>query len=178
MMVSGLHYQEQEEYTDSELGKEEEEEEQEFDNQTSDNLKMKEAFVPRTFEDFQSLFKHQFEPDFDYSSDEQNIPHEPKPVDEEMEKRVESVLLRRPEAINPSSSRSVAKEVFEPKEIEREIEEIKEVVKREDIETEDIPEPELSPDEGPFSQEDEYEPEEQEEFSGKHQNNFLLQVSS
>lgn len=124
MMVSGPHLDDAEEmYTDSE----ELEEDEEFSDEGADEFGSDEVYVPKTFEDFQTLFKSQFEPVHEDPS-----PAEPQSVDLEMETRVERELLRKPE--KPVQAES--------------------------------PEPDASPDEGPMSQEDDYEPEEPEELSG------------
>lgn len=161
MMVSGPHLAheiEGEMYTDSEL-----DEEEEFSDEVADEFGSDEVYVPKTFEDFQTLFNQQFVPAME-DEDEEEIcehqevsPSEPKSVDKEMESRVEAAFMKKPES-------ALAKER--------------------------TPEPELSPDEGPMSdegplsdegpdegplsdemplsQEDEYEPEEEpEELSGR-----------
>lgn len=133
MMVSGSRLRDDEEmYTDSEL----EEEEGEYSDEVVDEYEPRGGtFVPKTFEDFQTMFKHQFDSDEhdESSSLEQHVPQssEPQSVDKEMENRVERELLRMPASA---------------------------VAKR-------SPEPET--DEGPLSQEDEYDPEEPEELSGE-----------
>lgn len=136
MMVSGPHLGDaEEEYTDSELI-----EEEEYSDEAGDEFGNNEIYVPRTFEDFQTLFKNQFDPTPDDElseepvsspSDELHSGDEPQSVDLEMEKRVEEAF-KVPEKIAAPES----------------------------------PEPETSPDEGPFSQEDEYDPEEPEDLSG------------
>lgn len=117
-----------ERYTDSELG-EEEEEEGEYSDEIVDEFESDEAYVPKTFEDYQSLFKQQFEPAMESEEDQPET--EPLSVDQEMEKRVEQALLQMP-------AKSVSKR---------------------------SPEPET--DEGPLSQEDDYEHEEHEDLSGE-----------
>jgi hypothetical protein len=58
MMVSRPEMQLDEEmYSDSELG-----EEEEYSEEIADEFESDEAFVPRTFEDFQTLYKQQFDP--------------------------------------------------------------------------------------------------------------------
>lgn len=136
MMVSGPHLSNaDEDYTDSELI-----EEEEYSDEAGDEYGSNEVCVPRTFEDFQTLFKNQFDPTPDDElseepvsspSDELHSGDEPQSVDLEMEKRVEAAF-KLPEKVLPES-----------------------------------PEPELSPDEGPYSQEDDYEAEEPEELSGQ-----------
>lgn len=131
-------------YSDSELG-----EEEEYSDEVGDEFGSDEVYVPKTFEDFQTLFQQQFEPvvddeDRDYEVEEELVDEkkivasssEPQSVDREMEARVEKELLKMPE-------KAVATE---------------------------SPEPELSPDEGPLSVEDEYEhdaDEEPDELSGR-----------
>ena len=119
-----------EHYTDSELG-EEEEDEEEYSDEVVDEFESDEAFIPKTFEDYQALFKKQFEPTVESEEDLEEAEGEPQSVDQEMEKRVEQAFLQMPE-------KSVAKR---------------------------SPEPET--DEGPLSQEDDYEHEEQEDLSGE-----------
>lgn len=140
MMVSGPHLTDLgDDYTDSELI--EEEEEEEYSDEAADDLGSNEVYVPRTFEDFQTLFKNQFDPTPDDElseeplslsspSDEPHSMEEPKSVDQEMERRVVEAFKFAEKVAVPES-----------------------------------PEPENSPDEGPISQEDDYE-EEQEELSG------------
>lgn len=151
MMVSGSRLRDDEEmYTDSEL----EEEEGEYSDEVVEEYEPRGgAYVPKTFEDFQTLFKHQFDSDEhdDSSSLEQRVPQssEPQSVDKEMEKRVERELLRMPAS-------AIAKGSPEP-------------------ETDEGP---LSQeDEGPFSQEDEY-PEEPEELSGEEDDFYHNTVNS
>lgn len=81
-------------YTDSELG---EEEEGEYSDELVDEFESDEAYVPKTFEDFQTLFKQQFEPANESEEDQEAASSEPQNVDKEMEKRVEQALLRMPE---------------------------------------------------------------------------------
>lgn len=136
MMVSGPHLGDaEEEYTDSELI-----EEEEYSDEAADDYGSDEVYVPRTFEDFQTLFKNQFDPTPDDELSEEPVsspsdePHsieEPQSVDVEMEKRVEEAF-KIPEKVVPPES----------------------------------PEPETSPDEGPMSQEDSFDPDEPEELSG------------
>lgn len=129
MMVAGHNLgRAGEHYSDSELG--EEEEEEEYSDEVIDEFESDEAFVPKTFEDFQTLFKKQFEPTIESEEDQDVAECEPQSVDREMEKRVEQALLQMP---------------------------AKSVVKR-------SPEPET--DEGPLSQEDDYEHEEPDDLSG------------
>jgi hypothetical protein len=141
MMVSGR-LDDAEEYTDSELI-----EDEEYSDEAGEEYEHREVFVPRTFEDFQTLFKNQFDPtpDDDLSeepvsspSDEMHSGDEPQSVDLEMEKRVEEAF-KAPEKVFKAPVNVAAPE---------------------------SPEPETSPDEGPFSQEDDYEPEEPEDLSG------------
>lgn len=129
MMVSGPHLDDGEEYSDSEFM-----EEEEYSDEAGDDRGTSEVYVPRTFEDFQTLFKNQFDPTPDDELSEEPVsspsdePHsidEPLSVDLEMEKRVEEAF-------------KVPEKVF----------------------SREIPD---SPDEGPFSQEDDYE----EEISGQ-----------
>lgn len=122
----------EEAYTDSELG-----EEEEYSDELVDEFETEEVFVPKTFEDFQTMFHQQFEP-----ADESEEPlseeplsleassPEPQSVDHEMEQRVEQELLKMPESANTKKS----------------------------------PEPES--DEGPMSQEEDYDPDDQEDLSG------------
>lgn len=138
MMVSGPHLTDLgDDYTDSELI--EEEEEEEYSDEAADELGSKEVYVPRTFEDFQTLFKNQFDPTPDDELSEEPLsspsdePHsfeEPQSVDQEMERRVEEAFKFAEKVPVPES-----------------------------------PEPETSPDEGPFSQDDDYD-EKNEELSG------------
>lgn len=135
-MVSGPHLSNaDEEYTDSELL-----EEEEYSDEAADEIAPDGLYVPRTFEDFQTLFKNQFDPTPDDELSEEPIsspseePHsveEPKSVDQEMEQRVEQAFKIPEKVQKPQSS-----------------------------------EPETSPDEGPISQEDDYEHDEPEELSG------------
>lgn len=137
MMVSGAHLDDAEEeiYTDSELI-EEEEEEEEYSDEIGEVVEADEAFVPKTFEEFQTMFKQKFESPEETKSMPQSSSSEPQSVDREMEMRVEQELLKKPEKVE---------KVVEP----------------------ESPEPETSPDEGPFSQEDDYEPDDPEDLSGK-----------
>lgn len=89
-------------YTDSELG-----EEEEFSDEHVDEFESDEAYVPKTFEDFQTLFKQQFEPAIESEEDQEEASSQPQPVDREMEKRVEKALLKMPE-------KPVAKESPDP----------------------------------------------------------------
>ena len=116
----------EEEYTDSEFI-----EEEEYSDEAGEELGVNEVYVPRTYEDFQTLFKNQFDPTPDDELSEEPVSDEPQSVDLEMEKRVENAFKM--------SDRNVVIE---------------------------SPEPETSPDEGPLSQEDDYEPEELEDISG------------
>jgi hypothetical protein len=136
MMVSGPHLRDadEDEYTDSELL-----EEEEYSDEIGEEFESNEVYVPRTFEDFQTLFKNQFDPTPDDDLSEEPVsspseePHsveEPQSVDQEMEKRVEQAF-KTPERVAAPES----------------------------------PEPETSPDESPMSQEDDYDPE-HEELSG------------
>lgn len=113
MMVSGGHNltgEEEETYTDSELGEEEEEGEN-YSDEADHEFENEARFVPKTFEDFQTLFKSQFEPAFE--SEEDIEEEEPLPVDRETEKRVEQVLLSR-----QSQEKIVAQKSPEPKPME------------------------------------------------------------
>lgn len=150
MMVSGR-LEDAEEYTDSELI-----EDEEFSDEAGDEFDNRGVYVPRTFEDFQTLFKNQFDPTPDDElseepvsspSEELHSGEEPQSVDLEMEKRVEEALKA------PEKVFKVPESVAAP----------------------ESPEPETSPDEGPFSQEDDYEPDEVEELSG--QSSLLLKFS-
>ena len=127
MMVSGHMADTEEAYTDSEL--EEEEEEEEYSDEAGDEFGSDEVYVPKTFEDFQTMFKKEFEASVEEEVIKNEVPSEPQSVDVEMEKRVEKELMKVPEKL---------------------------IVKE--------PEPELSPDEGPYSMEDEYEREEGDEI--------------
>lgn len=138
MMVSGPHLSniEGEMYIDSEeLGEEEEEEEEDYSDEIIDEFGSDEVYVPRTFEDFQTMFKNQQE--VPREETEISPSSEPQSVDQEMEKRVEQELMKMPEKVLINES----------------------------------PEPKMSPEE-PISQEDDYEPEEPEELSGR--NNYNL----
>lgn len=131
MMVAGHNLTHAgEHYTDSELG-EEEEEEEDYSDEVADEFESDDVYVPKTFEDFQTLFKKQFEPANESEEDQEVAESEPQSVDQEMEKRVEQALLQMP--AKPVSKRS--------------------------------PEPET--DEGPLSQEDDYEHDEPEDLSGE-----------
>lgn len=126
MMVSGPHL-EGEEYSGSDL------EEEEYSDEALDDYEPEPRFVPKTFEDFQTLFKQQFDSDEPEESPSQSrdvLSSEPQSVDHEMEKRVEQELMRVPEKRPAKHS----------------------------------PEPET--DDGPFSQEDDYERDEIEDLSG------------
>lgn len=137
MMVSGPHLGDaEEEYTDSELI-----EEEEYSDEAADEYGSDEVYVPRTFEDFQTLFKNQFDPTPDDElseepvsspSDEPHSVEEPQSVDQDMEKRVEEAFKIPEKSFAPES-----------------------------------PEPETSPDESPMSQEDDYDPDEPEDLSGR-----------
>ena len=118
-----------EEYTDSEFI-----EEEEYSDEAGEEYGHNEVYVPRTYEDFQTLFKNQFDPTPDDELSEEPVSSpsdEPQSVDLEMEKKVENAFKM--------SDRNIAIE---------------------------SPEPETSPD-GPLSQEDDYEPEEAEDITGK-----------
>lgn len=135
MMVSGHNLgRSREHYSDSELG----EEEEEYSDEIVDEFESDEVYVPKTFEDFQTLFNKQFEPTLESEEDQELAENEPQPVDREMEKRVEQALLKMPD-------KSAAKR---------------------------SPEPET--DDGPFSQEDEYEHEDVEDLSGE--NSFFPRI--
>ena len=123
-MVSGPHLEEEEMYSGSDFD-EEEEEEEEYSDEARDEYVPTAKFVPKTFEDFQTMFKNQFdsdEPEDSPSQSREVLSSEPQSVDVEMEKRVEQELMKVPE-------RRV---------------------------TQRSPEPET--DDGPFSQEEDYEP--------------------
>lgn len=94
MMVTdhNLTGEEEEIYTDSELG---EEEEEIYSDEGDQEYQQEERFVPKTFEDFQTLFKSQFEPAFE--SEEDFAEEDPLPVEQEVEKHVEQVLMRKPQ---------------------------------------------------------------------------------
>lgn len=73
-------------YTDSELG-----EEEEYSEEIIEEVETERSFVPKTFEDFKSVYQAQ------YGTHELEVsPPEPQSVDVEMEKRVEQELLRTP----------------------------------------------------------------------------------
>lgn len=126
MMVSGhkLTGEEQEIFTDSELG-EEEEEEEDYSDEADHEFHHEARFVPKTFEDFQTLFKSQFEPAFE--SEEDIAEEEPLSVDNETEKRVEQLLTRQQPQENivakkssdlQSSPDDYTSEDYEPEELE------------------------------------------------------------
>jgi hypothetical protein len=82
-------------YTDSELG-----EEEEYSEEVIDEIETGGIFVPKTFEEFKSVYNAQFdhsdEPDESYSQEADVSSPEPQSVDVEMEKRVEQELLKLP----------------------------------------------------------------------------------
>lgn len=157
MMVSGPHLGDaEEEYTDSELI-----EDEEYSDEAGEEYESHEVFVPRTFEDFQTLFKNQFDPTPDDElseepvsspSEEAQSGDEPQSVDIEMEKRVEEAFKVPERAFKASEKTFQAPEVFKA---------------ADPIAAPESPEPETSPDEGPFSLEEDYEPDEPEDLSGQ-----------
>lgn len=95
MMVSGPHLEDDEIFSDSEL----DEEEEEYSDEMKEDYEPKERF-PKTFEDFQTLFKQQFDSDEPEESPSQSrdvLSSEPQSVDVETEKRVEQELMKVPE---------------------------------------------------------------------------------
>lgn len=95
-MVSGQHLEEEEMYSDSDI----DEGEEEYSDEMQEDYELKERFVPKTFEDFQTLFKQQFDSDEPEESPSQSrdvLSSEPQSVDVEMEKRVEQELMKAPE---------------------------------------------------------------------------------
>lgn len=115
----------EEEYTDSELI-----EEEEYSDEAGEEYGINEVYVPRTFEDFQTLFKNQFDPTPDDELSEEPVSSpsdEPQSVDLEMEKRVENafkmsernVAIESPEPkTSPDESPLSQEDDYEPEELE------------------------------------------------------------
>ena len=118
MMVSSVHamHEDEEMYSDEEMG-EEEEEEEEYSEEVPDDFETEEVYVPKTFEDFQKLFKNQFEPVYD---DDDAEAHETEVQDTpQVVRKVEPLKF---EAPKPKAQPQVQFMQSEPKSVDKEME--------------------------------------------------------